>query len=138
MDRCTYINLAGKNYPLSFSLGAAKKLIMKYGSIEKMKTSINKEGDDVEKLDTVMWMLELLIAQGCAYKNYFEKDIPAPENAPVINGKWTPIAKEVIEIAIMISDTEELVKKIEECINKGSKKKVEARAERKNGNAAQG
>lgn len=137
MDRCIYINLAGKNYPLSFSLGAAKKLIQKYGSIEKMKASIKKEGDDVEKLETVIWMVELLIAQGCAYKNYFEKDMPAPENAPIIEGKWAPIPKEAIEIAIQISDTKEITEKIEECINKGTKKKVEAKAERKNAKATQ-
>lgn len=75
----------------------------------------------------VVWILSLLIAQGCAYKNYFEKDIPAPEDAPVIDGKWVPVDQNVLEYAIDIAEIEEVTKKIEECIGGGSKKNVEAK-----------
>lgn len=137
MDRCTYIKIAGKEYPMSFSLGASKKMIAKYGSIEKMQNELKKSGDDIKKLDLLTEMLALLIAQGCAYKNYFEKDMPAPENAPIINGKWEPITAEVLDIAIMLYDADEIREKIEECVTKGAKKRVEAKAQGKNVKATQ-
>lgn len=136
MNRITYVKIAGKSYPMSFSLGASKKIIEKYGSAQKMQTTM-KKSDDVEKLSIVTDMLALLIAQGCAYKNYFEKDIPAPDDAPIIDGKWTPLPAEVIEIALGVMDVAEVTQKIEECISIGSKKEVEGRPEGKNASAAQ-
>lgn len=131
MSRIVYAKIAGKSYPMSFSLGASKKIIGKYGSAEKMKTAIEKS-EDMERIDLVTEMIELLTAQGCAYMNYFEKDMPKPDDAPVVDGKWTPLPREVIEIAVGISDIDELVKKITECIEGGSKKEVETRTEGKN------
>lgn len=138
MSRIVFVEIAGKQYPMSFSLGASKRIVEKYGSAEKMSEYLRREGKDAEKIDVILEMLELLIAQGCAYKNYFEKDIPVPEEAPVINGKWTPIPKEVLEIAIGVSDIEELTSKIQECVKKGGTKEVEARTEGKNTGAVQG
>lgn len=131
MGKITYVKIAGKNYPMSFSLGATKKLIAKYGSVEKMKSQLSKPGKEAEKLDAIVDMLELLIAQGCGYKNYFDSDIPAPDDAPVINGKWTPIPKEAIEIAVDVFDAEELVNSIIECVEGGSKKDVEGKPDKK-------
>ena len=131
MSKITYVKIAGKSYPMSFSLGATKKLIAKYGSVEKMKSHLSKEGREAEKLDAIVDMLELLIAQGCGYKNYFEADIPAPDDAPVIDGKWTPLPKEAIEIAVDISDADALVNSIISCVNGGSKKDVEGKPDKK-------
>lgn len=111
MDRCTYVNIAGKNYPMSFSLGAAKRIISKFGSVEKLMKSLEKKGDDFQKIDIAVDLLETLISQGCAYKNYFEKDLPFPLDAPIEDGKWIPIPKEAIEIMIEIYDLEEIMKK---------------------------
>ena len=138
MDRCTYIEIVGKKYPMSFSLGATKKIVMKYGSIERLKEKMEKENDDTQKIDMIFFLLELLIAQGCAYKNYFEKDIPAPDDAPIVDGKWTPLPREVLEFALEIEDAEKIAEKILECIDHGSKKEVEAKVEEKNIKATQG
>nr|DAV23294.1 MAG TPA: tail assembly chaperone protein [Caudoviricetes sp.] len=132
MDRCTYVNIAGKNYPMSFSLGAAKRIISKFGSVEKLMKSLEKKGDDFQKIDIAVDLLETLISQGCAYKNYFEKDLPFPLDAPIEDGKWIPIPKEAIEIMIEIYDLEEIMKKLMECIKNGSKKKVELQPDKKN------
>lgn len=137
MAKITYIKIAGKNYPMSFSLGASKKITEKYGSTKKMNELLSG-GDDFKKIDMVTDLLSLLISQGCAYKNYFEKDIPTSDDDPVIDGKWTPLAREVIEIAVGIEDVEEITAKIEECIGAGSKKEVELRSEGKNAKSAQG
>ena len=123
MSRIVFVKIAGKSYPMSFSLGASKKIIGKYGSAEKMKTALEKS-KDTDKIDLVTEMIELLTAQGCAYMNYFEKDMPKPDDAPIVDGKWTALPRDVIEIAVGISDVDELVKKITECIDGGSKKEV--------------
>ena len=156
MERCEFVGIAGKQYPMSFSLGATKKIIGKFGStqnmmkklkkVQKTKSSENQEEmnmelserDSLEALETISFILEILIAQGCAYKNYFEKDLPAPVNAPVEDGKWIPLPKEALDIAIQVSDTKEIVGKISECVKQASKKKVEAKAAGKNPKAAQG
>ena len=136
MSRIVYADTAGKSYPLGFSRGASKKIIGKYGSAEKMKSALEKS-KDTDKIDLVTEMIELLTAQGCAYMNYFEKDMPKPDDAPIVDGKWTALPRDVIEIAVGISDVDELVKKITECIDGGSKKEVEIRAEGKNAESGQ-
>ena len=135
MNRIVYTKIAGKNYPMSFSLGAAKKIAEKFGSTQKAMEKMKKAGGN--EIDILIDMLALLISQGCAYKNYFESDIPAPDDAPVIDGKWTPLPREVIEIAIDVTEVEEIVNKISECINIGSKKEVEAKQTGKNAEATQ-
>ena len=138
MSRLTYIKIAGKNYPMSFSLGASKKLIEKFGGVEKIQSELSKPGKDLEKLDLIMYVLSLLISQGCAYKNHFEKDMPVPEDSPVIDGKWVPIPQEVLEIAVQMQDMEELTEKISACIARSNKKEVEAKPTGKNAKATQG
>lgn len=151
MERCVFVEIAGKQYPMSFSLGATKKIIGKFGSTQNMMKNLKKaqekgneenmelsDRDSLEALETISFILEILIAQGCAYKNYFEKDLPAPVNAPIEEGKWIPLPKEALDIAIQIADTKKIVEKISECVNQGSKKKIEAKAAGKNPKAAQG
>ena len=151
MERCIFVEIAGKQYPMSFSLGATKKIIGKFGSTQNMMKKLKKDQekgneenmelsdrDSLEALETISFILEILIAQGCAYKNYFEKDLPAPVNAPIEEGKWIPLPKEALDIAIQIADTKKIVEKISECVNQGSKKKIEAKAAGKNPKAAQG
>ena len=127
MKRLTYIEIVGKIYPMSFSLMATKKIAQKYGSVKKKKKNINTEGSEEKTISVISEVLELLISQGCAYKNYFEKDVPAPDNAPIIDGKWTPLPKEALEIALGISDLAIAADKIAECMNEGEKKEVEGK-----------
>lgn len=136
MSRITFVTIAGKNYPMSFSLGASKKIIEKYGGAEKMKTALEK-AKDAQKIDMITELLELLIAQGCAYKNYFEKDIPVPDNSPVVDGKWAPLPREALEIAVGVYDVKEFSDKILECVGNGSKKEIELKTEGKNANGGQ-
>ena len=127
MDRTVYIEIAGKQYPMRFSVGASIAITKKFGSLQNMANSL-KNGDDVNEektFETIIWMTETLIRQGCAYKNMFEKDVPPPKNAPIIDGKWTPLPREALEIALGISDMEEINAKIQECINGGKEKEVE-------------
>lgn len=115
---------------MSFSVMAAKKIKEKFGSTEKALEKISRESETMESvmgvMDVVLDMLEIMISQGCAYKNYFEKDLPVPKDAPVIEGKWIPLPREALELAIGMIDLGEVVEKIYECISGGKVKEVEA------------
>lgn len=128
MNRIVCVEIAGKQYPMSFSLMAAKKVAEKYGNIERMIDSLEmREGIKAKTIEEITDLLELLIAQGCAYKNYFEKDVPVKDTDPVIDGKWTPLPREALEIAVGVGDLEELGDKISECISKGKKKELDTK-----------
>lgn len=129
MDRTVYIEIGGKEYPMRFSLGAAKKLCEKYGSLEKMANTITGEGvkeNTGSTLDAITWILDLLIKQGCAYKNLFEADIPDPENAPVVDGKYTPPTLEILDTGLGIWEMKDLQEKIFQTLGAGNKREVEA------------
>ena len=88
MDRIQTIEIGRKEYPMIMSLTATEQINKKFGSIEKM---LEKMGNQEEMGDTFAEVLELLIRQGCEYKNVFESDLPQEENAPVVYGKYIPI-----------------------------------------------
>lgn len=122
----SYLKIAGKNYPLSFSLGAQKAIIAKYGDMKGLDV-FSKEEVTVENIDMLVWVTELFIAQGCAYKNYFEKDVPVPEDSPVDkDGKWVPIPAEAIEIGItQLGGLQDIIKAVAMCIGASSRQEIE-------------
>lgn len=107
MGKTSYMEIGGKQYPLRFGIGTAKAMSERFGSMEKMIDSM-KDRPENEIIDTMVWMIEALIRQGCAYKNIFEADLPIPDNAPVKEGKYMPLTKEEIEIGLEISDIAQL------------------------------
>lgn len=141
MDRTVYIEIAGKQYPMRFSVGASIAITKKFGSLQKMANNL-KRGDDVDEekaFETIIWMAEVLIRQGCAYKNLFEPDLPLPENAPVKDGKYIPITAEDLEIALDMADMGEITQKIFAAIGSGNKKEIHAKEKetgKKNGKEA--
>lgn len=123
MDRTTYINIGKKSYPMRFSLGASIEIGKKFGDLQKMGDQMSKDSLD-KQVEAIVWILELFIKQGCAYKNLFEADAPIPEDAPVKDGKYIPANAEEIKLAV---DIQEAKTKIFECISGGSKREVEAK-----------
>ena len=127
MNRLSYMEIAGKNYPLSFSLGACKAIAKKFGSIEKMGEVLQDvSGIDESTIDDILYILSVLITQGCAYKNVFEKDFPAEENAPVEDGMYIPLSPEELEVAVGLMDTSEIIAAISGCMNKSQKTEIDA------------
>ena len=57
MNRIVYTKIAGKNYPMSFSLGAAKKIAEKFGSTQKAMEKMKKAGGN--EIDILIDMLAL-------------------------------------------------------------------------------
>lgn len=85
------IVIHGKRYPMRMTLGATKAIAK---LSQKLKDNV---GDEV---DVFIKMLEILIYQGCAYKNLFESDLPVLEDAAYQDGKYIPISADEIEIAL--------------------------------------
>lgn len=132
------IKLAGKDYPMSFSVMATKKISAKYGDVNSFLNSLSNKGlTDVVVLDEFIDILEILIHQGCAYKNYFEKDMPVKDTDPVIEGKWTPLPREALELVIEFADLEDAADALVRCITKDKKGKLEQANTRKNAEAGQ-
>ena len=107
MVKISYMEIGGKQYPLRFGIGAAKAMSEKFGSMEMM-LELMKDRSENEIFDTMIWLIEVLIRQGCAYKNIFEADLPIPDNAPVKEGKYIPLTKEEIEVGLEISSVAQL------------------------------
>ena len=129
MDRTAYLNIAGKEYPMRFSLGASIAMSKRFGSLEKMTEELDGE-DEAKTMEDLVWITELMIKQGCAYKNLFEKDVPTSDNAPVKDGKYIPLTADEIEIGLSVMDLGELKDKIYATVFRG--KKTDIKTETKN------
>lgn len=124
MERCTYLEIAGKVYPMRMTLAAEEKIREKYGSINGM---CEKFADENECITTYLDVMELLIAQGCAYKNTFEKDLPAPKGSAVENGEYKTLDRNLLSVALGKDDIPRIVDAI--AITAGLSKKTEIHAE---------
>ena len=131
MSNTVYIEVAGKEYPMRFSIAAAKAISEKFGSLDNLSEALSGAGE-AETLDNVLWVVALLIQQGCAYKNLFEKDQPVLENAPVEKGKYVPLDKEQLEVGLDILSLRDLQGKIYQTVGTGQRHTVETQTDEKN------
>lgn len=127
MGKATDIIIAGKRYPMRYTIAAGKAITKKFGGLKDMGETMFS-GNEEEALNAVTWVTELLIQQGCAYKNMFETDQPVPEDAPVDkDGRYIPLTQEELEIAMDIGDDMRmLTNKLTEAIYGPDQRKVEA------------
>lgn len=132
MKRMTFIELAGKKYPLIFSLGASKALSAKFGDISRIGEMLGSGKMGVEEIDSITYIVTVLIKQGVAYKNMFEADLPVEEGVRYENGKYIALSQEEVEVAVALYDIDEIVNKITECVAGSSTTEIEAETESKN------
>ena len=131
MSKTVYIEVAGKEYPMRFSIAAAKAISEEFGSLDKLSEALSGAGE-ADTLDNVLWVVALLIQQGCAYKNLFEKDQPVPETAPVEKGKYVPLDKEQLEVGLDILSLAGMQDKIYQTVGAGQQQTVETQTDEKN------
>ena len=136
MRPMTYMEIAGKRYPMRFSLAAMRAVTEKYGSVDKMG-DIMSGGNDVNTLDALAWIAGVLIRQGCEYKNIFETAASPEKDMPVEDGKYVPLSDEALAVALDVKDIGELSEKILEAMRVGQKKEIntETSGNRKNAEA---
>lgn len=132
MKKSVYIRLAGRDYPLNFSLGACKVITKELGSLENIEKTL-AEKFDVDTIDKISTILCTLIAQGCVYKNLFEidpgtYDVDEAEN-PALgeDGRFKVLKKDELEVALGFEDIGEIITKIGECVGASSVTEVEAK-----------
>ena len=107
MNRNADIVIAGKRYPMRCSIGATIAISERYGSIKEMADKVSS-GAEHEMLHEITWIAELLIRQGCEYKNVFEPNCPVADDAPVQDGKYVPVTAGEIALAMTMADMENL------------------------------
>lgn len=138
MNRISYIELAGKKYPLSFSLAASKAISAKYGDITKIEEILSFEKMGEEEIDKLLDILTILAAQGAAYKNMFEKDLPPHDGADIRDGKYHRPTREEIEVALGFGGLTDALNSITECLTLSNETEIEAEATGKNAEAPKG
>lgn len=131
MKKTVYLNLAGKNYPLNFSLGACKVIAKELGGIEKLE-GLADGGLSEETIDKIVMVLQVLIAQGCAYKNMFEIDAGMPIDvehpATGEDGRFKALKKEELEMVVGFEDISAIITAINECVTGSAKTEIETKA----------
>lgn len=132
MDRTVHLEIGNRNYPMRFSLGAAKRITEKFGSMDKMMKCMD---DEDKAMETVIWIVDLLVRQGCAYKNLFEPDMPAEEMDPVVDGTYIPATVEQIEVGIDLVNMRDVMAKIFQTMGQGKKQEIEIEEKEKRKNA---
>lgn len=135
MNRITYIELADKKYPLSFSLAAAKNIASKYGDLAVLDEALTFDKITAETIDIIGYTLAVLMRQGCAYMNRFAKDIPSEPDAHVEDGKYIFLEQDEIEMCIGIQDAK-AINAIMEAISASSQTEVEAASKKEEASKA--
>lgn len=125
MNRITEIEIAGKKYPLNFSIRAAKEVAKKYGDISNVGDAFTDKPMD-EMMDEATWILALLIDQGAAYKRVVDgEDIKAP-------------TQEELEVIMGVADFANIKDTLMGAMMAGMKREIEVEPNPKNAKTTQG
>lgn len=131
MRPMTYIEIAGKRYPIRFSLAAMRAVTEKFGSIDEMG-KVMSGGNNAETLESLAWVLGVMIRQGCEYKNLFDTASVPDKNDPVEDGKYIPLSDESLAVALDVKDLPEMSQKITEAMRIGQTQEIETKKKGKN------
>lgn len=120
MERIQYVTLAGKAYPLNFSVRAARAVDEKYGSLDQMGGIFGAAEDFTTNLYNIHWLLRLLMEQGAAYLRLVEgESVELPD-------------EDELEVLVGIHNLLEVQASLLEAIGFGSKTTVEVEPDPKN------
>ena len=124
MSRITEIEIAGKKYPLNFSVKAAKEVAKRYGDIANIDKAFNSKTMD-EMMGEANWILALLIEQGVAYKKIVEgEDVKG-------------LKEDELEIVMGVVDFADLKDTLLGAMTAGMEREVEVEPDTKNAETTQ-
>lgn len=89
MERIRQITLAGKSYPLNFSVKAARAVDEKYGSLDQIGGIFGSAPEFSQNLYNIHWLLRLLMEQGAAYTRLVDGesiDLPTEDDLEILVG----------------------------------------------------
>ena len=110
-DRMTAVQIGGKTYKMLFSLAASKAICKKYGSLDSMGDKV-MAGANEESIESVSWMLDLLIEQGRLALHFDGDD------------SQQKLTQEQIETLLTVGDLADLMASVRECITRGTKRSI--------------
>lgn len=125
MNRITEFEIAGKKYPLNFSVKAARVVDERFGGLDNVK-GIFGWGNIAESLYNISFMLSLLMEQGAAYKEIVEGE------------KITLPTADELDTLIGAPDVVRAQTAIFEAVGISMKTTVEVEPDAKNAEATQG
>lgn len=70
-----HITLAGHDYPMRFTLGAARRMTERFGDLSKMGEALS-DGGTSEQLDALNFVLKVSINAGMAYNRMMGLEVP--------------------------------------------------------------
>lgn len=135
MNRITFIEIGGKSFPLSFSLGMLKDISRKFGSFNKIEDAMSKIDEEMteESIDVISFLVYILIKQGALYCNTFGNGQPLPDNiAKDENGKILALTQEQVEVGLSMENIEDAMKCISEAMTGSSQTEIEVQSDSKN------
>lgn len=88
-DRIVTTEVAGKPYPLCLTLRATKEITKRFGGLENLADALG-DAELPEQLDTMTWLLSLLMTEGCAMLCVMGEDAPPPLTAEMLEIVLTP------------------------------------------------
>ena len=88
-ERAVWITICGKSYPLCLTLRATKEITKRFGGLEKLADALSC-AELAEQLDTMTWLLSLLISEACAMLCVMGEDAPTPLTAEKLEIVLTP------------------------------------------------
>lgn len=118
-DRMTAVQIGGKTYKMLFSLAASKAICKKYGSLDSMGDKV-MAGANEESIESVSWMLDLLIEQGRLALHFDGDD------------SQQKLTQEQIETLLTVGDLADLMVSVRECITRGMKRSIKTEDETDN------
>ena len=97
MNRITYLILAdGEQYPMAFTLSAVRAVRTNWGDIPGLFETARTEMQGLD-FKSLLFCIEILVKQGCAYLNAFYHDLPLIPGIPLTKrGYYKPISAEEI------------------------------------------
>lgn len=90
-ERTVICRVAGKEYPMALTLRATKAITERFGDLSELGDKLRAAGI-AEQLDMVVWLLSLLIREGCDLWRYLhpEADTPGAPDEELLSVLLTP------------------------------------------------
>lgn len=128
MNRIVYLEMTeGERYPMVFTLTAVKAVRDRWTDIPGLFSVIKAEVQGLN-FESLLFCIELLVRQGCAYMNAFLHDIPTVPGIPLTKrGFYKPILAEQIAERIKVGKIPGLIDLIVETYEKGAKTTINGR-----------
>ena len=88
-ERAIWITICGKSYPLCLTLRATKEIAKRFGGLENLADALS--GAELpDQLDTMTWLLSLLMTEGSSMLRVMGEEAPPPLTAEMLEIVLTP------------------------------------------------